>query len=268
MPAYSVFTSEGKKVNYGEMISGIKDADVIFFGELHDNPIVHWLQLETTKSLYELKKDKLILGAEMFESDNQLIMDEFLGGLISENKFEEEARLWPNYKTDYKPLVQFAKEMNLSFIAANIPRRYAALVFSKGFEGLNSTSDEAKEYFAPLPIQYDAELACYKNMLNMGGMGMKHSNENLPKAQAVKDATMAHFITKYWKEGTQVLFYNGTYHSDNHQGIVWYLKNANKNLKIKTIASTMQKDVTALDDEAKGTADFILVTPENITRTH
>src|SRR3989339_1159420 len=156
--AYLLYDKSGNIVQYSAMVEQLKNADIVFFGEQHNDPIAHWLQLEVTKSLFELKKENLVLGAEMFESDNQLIMDEFLSGIINEKKFEDEVRLWPNYKTDYRPLVRFAKENKLKFIAANIPRRYASLVADKGFEGLNSLSNEAQKYVSPLPIDYDQNL--------------------------------------------------------------------------------------------------------------
>ncbi|HSM48582.1 MAG TPA: ChaN family lipoprotein, partial [Draconibacterium sp.] len=161
-PAYSLFNKSGKDIKYEKMLKEAEDADIVLFGESHDNPISHWLQLELTKDLYDLKKDKLVLGAEMFESDNQVILDEYLGDKISQSSFESEARIWPNYKTDYKPLVEFAKKNKLNFVASNVPRRYAALVNKKGFEGLEELSDEAKVFLPPLPVKYDAELNCYK----------------------------------------------------------------------------------------------------------
>ena len=264
--AYKIYTKSGKEIKFSKMLKEIKDADVVFFGELHNNPIAHWLQLELTQELFEIKKDKLILGAEMFESDNQIIMDEYLKGLIKESKFEDEMRLWPNYKTDYKPLVNFAKKNNLKFVASNIPRRYAAVVYSKGFEGINELSAEAKTYIAPLPIAYDSELAGYKKMSGMSA-GM-HANDNLPKAQAAKDATMAYFIYKSLKQGNLMLHYNGTYHSDNYEGIVWYLKQKDKNLNIVTIATVQQADINTLADESHDVADFILCIPENMTTTY
>ncbi len=267
-PAYHYFNIDGKKVKFSKVIKEVKDADIILFGEYHNNPISHWMQLELTKELHALKQDKLVLGAEMFESDNQLIMDEYLSGLISEKKFEAEARLWPNYKTDYKPLVSFAKENNLDFIAANVPRRYASLVYGKGFEGLEELSDDAKKLIPALPIKYDPELACYKAMMSASGGMPMHANNNLPKAQAIKDATMAHFILKNWSEGKQVLHYNGAYHSDNFESIVWYLRKANPDLNIKTISTVSQADVDSLMDENKGIADFILCVDENMTSTH
>ncbi len=213
-PAYCLFNKEGKTVKYAKMLKEVQGADIVLFGELHDNPISHWLQLELTKDLFEIKGEKLVLGAEMFESDNQLILTEYIDSLIPQKRFEAEIRLWPNYKTDYKPLVEFARKNKLIFVASNVPRRYASLVNSKGFEGLDALFDEAKSLILPLPIRYNAEMNCYKSMLEMEGMGT-HVNENSPKAQALKDATMAYSILKNWSAGQILLHYHSAYHSEN-----------------------------------------------------
>ena len=266
-PAYKLFNSEGKQVKYKTLLKNVLESDVVFFGEMHNNPICHWLQLELTSDIFEKKGELLVMGAEMFETDNQLILDEYLNELIKTKNFENEAKLWPNYKTDYKPLVEFAKENNLDFIATNIPRRYAAVVHKKGFEGLDSLNQEAKVLIAPLPVKYDPELNCYKKMLKMMG-GMGHANTNLPKAQAIKDATMAHFILENRPEGTLFVHYNGTYHSNDFEGIVWYLKQENPDLKILTIASVEQKEIDELSDEYLNIANYVLVIPENMTKTY
>lgn len=265
-PAYSLFNKDGKSVKYAKMLKQIEDADIVLFGELHYNPIAHWLQLELTKDLYELKKEKLVLGAEMFESDNQVILNEYLDSLITNSSFESEARLWPNYKTDYKPLVEFANKNHLKFIATNVPRRYASLVNKKGFEGLEELSDEAKSFLPPLPINYDAELNCYKSMMEMAGMG-SHVTPNFPKAQAIKDATMAHFILENWSEGKIFLHYHGAYHSANFESIYWHLKQANPDLNIVTITTVSQKDVAELTEENTGEADYTLCVDEDMTST-
>ncbi|MEN8115719.1 MAG: ChaN family lipoprotein [Bacteroidota bacterium] len=266
-PAYSLYDKDGKPVKYEKMLKQFEDADIVLFGEYHDNPISHWLQLEVTKDIYEMKGKDLVLGAEMFESDNQVIMDEYLDSLISQSTFEKEMRLWPNYKTDYKPLVEFANKKQLKFVASNVPRRYASLVHKKGFEGLEELSDEAKQFIPPLPINYDADLECYKSMMTMGGMKAGPKSSNLPKAQAVKDATMSHFILKNWSEGQLFLHYHGAYHSANFESIYWYLKQQNPDLKIITIATVQQDDVTELTEENTGTADFTICVDEDMTKT-
>lgn len=267
-PAYQVFDSKGKKVKYKELVKDALNAEVIFFGELHNNPISHWMQFELTKDLYEEKQDNLVLGAEMFESDNQLLLDEYLAGYIKTKSFEDEARLWSNYKTDYKPLVEFAKENQLLFIATNVPRRYAALVNKKGLEGLDSLSNEAKKFIAPLPVNYDPEVSCYKSMIEMmGGMG-GHVTANIPKAQAIKDATMAHFILENLPPGKTFIHYNGAYHSDNYEGIVWWLKQKKPELNILTITTVEQDTISSLSDESLNIADYIICVPSDMTKTY
>ena len=49
--AYQIFNAKGKKSSYSKMINSLTKQDVILFGELHNNPISHWLQLEVTTDL-------------------------------------------------------------------------------------------------------------------------------------------------------------------------------------------------------------------------
>ncbi len=265
-PAYKLFKENGKKVKYDKMVEAAKGADMVLFGEHHTNPISHWLQIELTKALFEEKGGDLVLGAEMFETDNQLILDEYLAELITEVKFEEEARLWKNYKTDYKPLVLFAKEKNLAFIATNIPRRYANSVFKQGLAILDSLSEEAKAYIAPLPLEYDTSLNCYNQLIHGAGMG-GHGSINMADAQAIKDATMTHFMMQNWSSGKLFIHYNGAYHSDEFESMNWFLKRANPDLKIVTISTVTQDDVSELEEDSQGKADFIICVPNSMTNT-
>ena len=303
-PAYILYNKNGKEVKFSKMLKELEKADMVFFGELHTDPIAHWLQYELTEALYESRGEDLVLGAEMFESDGQLIFDEYLAGIHPTDKYEAEMRLWNNYKTDYKPVVEFAKDKGIPYIATNIPRRYASLVHKGGFEALEKLSPKAKALIAPLPFPYDPELECYKNMLDMGKMGKskkmpssapamktkpaadttkapaaipgkaapampamsKSTLANLPKAQAAKDATMAHFILQNWETGKLMFHFNGSYHSRDHQGIIWYLEQQEKNLNIVTISTVLQEDISTLEDENRE-ADYIICVPEAMTRT-
>jgi uncharacterized iron-regulated protein len=267
-PAYQFFDLKGKKAGYSDVLREALTADIVFFGENHDSPICHWLELELTRDIYAEKSDKLVLGMEMFESDDQLLLDEYFGGTIREKNFEDEAKLWKNYKTDYKPIVKFAFDHQLRFVATNVPRRYASLVNKSGFEALDSLASEAKNLLPPLPIKYDPELEGYKSMVEMmKGMDQAHATDNIARAQALKDATMAHFILKNWSEGKLFLHFNGTYHSENYEGIVWYIRQARPDLKIMTIASLEQEGLDTLSAEKQGLADFTLVIPSTMTKT-
>jgi len=134
-PAYQIFNKDGKQVSYDKMMKEAGKSSVVLFGELHDNSIDHWLELQVTKDLYTQQPD-LALGFEMFEADDQIVLNEYLDGTIEERHLLNEAKVWDNYKNDYKPLIEFAKEKKLPAIATNIPRRYANLVYRKGIESL------------------------------------------------------------------------------------------------------------------------------------
>lgn len=267
MPAYRIFKVDGEETAFKELLKKAQKADVVLFGEYHNNPIAHWLQFELTKQLHAKKGGKLVLGAEMFEADNQLILDEYLSDKITTKKFESEARIWPNYRTDYKPIVEFAKTEKLAFVATNIPRRYAGVVAKEGLEGLNTLSDEAKRYMAPLPFKVDSTLPNYSALKNMG-MGAHGSSENFMNAQASKDATMAHFILKNHVKGGVSLHFNGAYHSNHFEGISWYLRQARPDLKIVTISCLEQDDISKLEKQERDLADFIITIPSSMTKTH
>jgi uncharacterized iron-regulated protein len=260
---YQIFDKKGKKTTYAKLLKSSESAEVVLFGEYHNNAIIHWLQLELTKDL--VQKKQLVLGAEMLEADNQTQLNQYLKGEINQKQLDSTARLWTNYKTDYKPLVDFAKDNKLNFIATNIPRRYASTVFKKGIEELDKLPEEEKVWIVPLPMEYDANLPGYVAMMKMMG---EHTSPNMPKAQAIKDATMAHFIVKNLQPNSVFLHFNGTYHSDNFEGIYWYLKKAKSDLKIVTIATIEQKDVAKLEKEHLNKADFIIVVDEDVTKTY
>lgn len=261
--AFVIYNKQGKKVSYNKMMKKLSKKDVILFGELHNNPIAHWLQLELTSDL-NASRD-LILGAEMYEADNQDELDLYMIDSIDYKGLDTLARLWPNDKTDYAPLVNFAKEKDLEFVATNIPRRFANKVYKSGFEALDSLSAEEKSWVAPLPFPFDSELPTYKSILEMMG---DHGTPELVKAQASKDATMAHFILMNYEAGKLFIHYNGAFHSDWYEGIGWYLKQAQPDLKYGTISTVTQKNVRILLDENKGVADFIICVDEDMTTTY
>ncbi|MGB0776483.1 MAG: ChaN family lipoprotein [Flavobacteriaceae bacterium] len=258
--AYQFFNAKGKKVSYKKVVKKTRSVDVLFFGELHNNAIAHWLQLELTKDLDQ--SNKLILGAEMFERDNQIEIDTYLKGSINQKELDTTARLWPNYKTDYKPLLDYAKDNNINFVATNIPRKYASQVYRGGFEALDTLN---KQWMAPLPIAFDAELPRYKAIMEMMG---DHGSLNLVKAQAVKDATMAFSIKENFKNDHLFIHYNGAYHSDFHEGILWYLNRLNPELKVFTITTVSQDQLKTLNEEYLDQADLVLVVDSDMTNTY
>lgn len=264
---YKIYTSEGKEVSFEKMTKSLQKADVVLFGELHNNAIAHYFQVKVAKNLHADKSKKLIIGAEMFERDQAEILQNYVKGSLDEKTFEKDARLWNNYKTDYKPLLNFAKENSINYVATNVPRRYASLVYKKGVEALDTLSVEEKSWIAPLPFPYDKNMPAYVKMMEMF-KDSNHANENFPKSQAIKDATMAHFLVEAMQPNSIFLHLNGSFHSDNFEGIAWYINNYNKNLKTQTISVVEQVDVKTLEKEHLNKATFIIVVDSDMPKTY
>ncbi len=262
-PAYTLFNAKGKKISHATMLRTVRGGNIILFGEEHDDPIAHWLQLLVAQDL--VAQGPLVMGAEMIEADDQAVLDRYLRGEIDQAGFDTLARLWTNHPTDYAPLVDLAKEKQLPFVACNVPRRYARAVSKGGFAALDTVPANEHAWIAPLPIAFDPALPGYVKMLTLMG---DHASPEMAMAQALKDATMAHFIAKYASKGTRFLHFNGSFHSDFHEGIGWYLKRALPEFLQVTIATVTQEQVDRLDPEHLGQADIIICVDTAIPGTH
>ncbi|HEX8429464.1 ChaN family lipoprotein [Hymenobacter sp.] len=269
-PAYRLFTATGKSVDYEKMLKELAQADVVFFGEQHNDPMGHWLELQLTKDLAAAKQGQFVLGMEMLERDVQPLVDQYTTGELDDKAFEEQSRPWPNYATDYKPLLQLAKQQKFRVVGTNVPRRYASQVAKGSLTALNELPTEEKAWIVPLPITVDYELPGYKNMAKMFGGDATHATgvQNIIQAQALKDATMAHFLAQARTDGQLLLHLNGSYHSDNHDGIIAYLRQTNPKLKVLTISTVSQEQLSKLDKDNEKKADFVLVVPADMTKTY
>lgn len=269
-PAYVIYTANGKKTTFEKLVESTENKELVLFGEFHDNPISHWLQLELTKEMYAEAGSNLQLGFEMFEQDQQELLSQYLLGNLTAKQFKDTMRLWPNYETDYAPIIDFAKTNKLFCVASNVQRKYASLLFKKGRKALDTLSLTIKSQMAPIDFIVDTTLSQYKEVYTMGGHMGVNMGKNMVESQAFKDATMAQFIMANpgRKEGTVHLHFNGAFHSDFHQGILWYVQQKQANIRVLTISTVTQDDVRKLDKEHLGRADFIICVPESMTRTH
>lgn len=265
---YRLFDSDGQVVDYQQMIGDLAQQDVVFFGEIHNCPIVHWLEYKVLESLYDKQADGLSVGMEMFEADNQLLVDEYMNRQISASQFEEECRLWPNYETDYKSVVDFVREKHLRLVATNVPRRYAGMVKNQGLACLDSVSDEAKKYMPELPIPYESNPQANEafGMMTLMGKNKDVNLEYMGEAQGLKDATMAWFIAKNLKR--HLIHFNGNYHSDSGDGIVKYLRHYRPDVRIKTIYSVRQDEIEKLDSIYLGHGDYYICVPEDMVTSY
>lgn len=267
LEAFRIFDSKGKEVSFQKMMNKLSQNQVILFGEFHDNPISHWLELNVLLELNKrVKGPKLAVGFEMFELHQVKALKDYIA-TKSYKALKDSTELWTNFKTDYKPVLDSAIVLGNIPFAANVPRKYASLVFKKGLAALDSLSPDQKKLLAPLPFPFDSTLTQYVDLIKMG-KEMHASGMNFAYAQAIKDATMGYSISQHVKNGEKVYFLNGAFHSDFHQGIMWYVEQYAAGTKVGTITTVSQKDVRKLQKEHLNRADFIVVVNETMLSTH
>ena len=236
----------GKNLTAAQLASKLQKYDVVFFGEYHDQSEIHQYELELLEAMYKAKGAKLALSMEMFEADNQSKLNNFLADTLSEEDFLAASRPWPNYRTDYAPLVNFAKEKKMPVVAANVPRFLAAHVAK------NNASTEGLEaqYQQWLPKHTYAPKGAYKDkfyaQMSSPAAPMKMPPQRLAAvyaAQCLKDDKMAESIAAFADahQNMQILHINGCFHSDAHLGTAQKLEALRPELKVAVITPLERK---------------------------
>ncbi|EPR67371.1 ChaN family lipoprotein [Cyclobacterium qasimii] len=250
----------GNRITLDALEKKVNDADVIIFGEEHDDSLGHVLQYQLYKGLLD-SYESVTLSMEMFERDVQMVLNEYLAGLISESKLIHEGKAWHNY-SDYAPLVNLAKDRNQKVIAANVPGRYANMVSRQGLGALSQLDRRARQLYAKvkIPEKDDAYLAKFNTAMGAHAHSM---GPTVFHAQLLRDATMAESILKAHRKtrNTKILHLTGRFHSDERLGTVAELKKRKRKLKVITISCFATPEGTAKDwSTDKGLADFIILT--------
>jgi uncharacterized iron-regulated protein len=263
---YSVFTGKGEPSSISEIVNGLDGVDVVFLGELHDDAVGHAVQYEIFRQAVERNspRRRVTLSMEMFESDVQIILDEYLKGLISENHFLLSSRPWGNYKTDYRPLVELAKERKLDVVAANAPRRYVNMVSRGGRKALDGLSKEAKAWLAPLPYAEASETYSKKFRSLMGSSGEASMGiDNILSSQSLWDATMAYTVTRSLKKnkGSLVVHLNGGFHTEGRLGTVEHFLKYRPNGRVRVVTIKYVDDFRTFDKaKYEDLGDFVVLT--------
>lgn len=236
----------GKNLTAAQLASKLQKYDVVFFGEYHDQSEIHQYELELLKAMYKAKGEKMALSMEMFEADNQSKLNNFLADTLSEEDFLAASRPWPNYRTDYAPLVNFAKEKKMPVIAANVPRFLAEHVAKNNA----STEGVEAQYQQWLPKHTYAPEGAYKDkfyaQMNSPEAPMKMPPQRLAAvyaAQCLKDDKMAESIAAFADAhpDIQILHINGCFHSDAHLGTTQKLEALRPKLKVAVITPLERK---------------------------
>jgi uncharacterized iron-regulated protein len=215
---------------------------------------------------------------EMFERDVQEPFDHFQMGHTSEEDFLAGARPWPQYATDYKPLVDFAISKNWPVIASNVPRSFASDVAKGGLDVLQSKSADEQKWFAhdlkcPTDDEYFKRFAdAMGDHPAAGGetsvAAVRQTLERTYFAQCLKDETMGESVANAYAIGAAggksplVIHFNGAFHSDFGLGTAERTKRrlSGKRIVIVTVLPVDRLDRAAPDKSESKRADYLLYT--------
>jgi uncharacterized iron-regulated protein len=266
---FRIYHADGRLATLDEVAEAGKRSDAVFLGETHDDPVAHYLELEMLK---RLTQPKLALSMEMFESDVQGVVDEYLTGLITEDHLISAGRAWRNYKPDYKPLVDWAKEHRLPVVAANAPRRYVNRVTREGKASLTSLSKEARKSLPPLPYADAAPAYAerFRKITEGSGAPPPRDPAKQLEAQSLWDASMAYSVSRALKHNHgQVMHVNGGFHTEQRMGIVTHLLRYRPKTKVLVVTMTPAKESLAfVEKDMKDLGDFVVVTDGRLPRSY
>jgi len=257
---YKIYDVKNKKITtLDELVKNLNNINVLVFGEEHNDSIGHLLEAEIFRKM-TLSYPGTALTMEMFATDVQPVINEYLSSLISEKNFIKEARAWNNYK-DYKPLVEAAKLNKTDVIGGNVATRYSNAVTYSGLQKLNEFSAASKLFLPPLPVDTAAGRYYEKFKESMGGHDM--GTMKIFQTQNLWDASMAWAIAKYAKTNPKrkILQVNGRFHSDEKIGTVAQLKKYAAKLNVANISCFAATDFADPQwNNYLSLGDYIIVT--------
>lgn len=283
---YKIYSVKlAKEVTINDIADDMKNNDVLFYDEEHNDSVTHYLENKIFETLFQKYSNAMTLSMEMFERDVQPIMNEYLTSDIREKNYKKDARVWSNYR-DYRPMVEFCKANKLDVICANAAGRYSNLAGRKGQNALMKLPLESKKFFAPLP--YDtASGKYYEKLMDLSGHGSSTDtakkappmtgmgNFSLITAQSLWDATMAYSISEYLKTHhapgvtKKVFQVNGRFHSDERFAVVAQLKKYSPATRVLVISSGSDESFLNIDwKKHQHLGDYIIITDPKVPTTY
>ncbi len=247
-PARLIVTADDTLTTVTSAATSLSTADVVVLGERHETPAVHEMHLDLLRALYE-RRGNLVIAMEMFDRDVKTVLLQYLAGMIDEATFRQQARVWPRYGTDYRPVIEFAKQHGILVLAANAPQELVHRVAMQGIDSVKGEKDIARETTAPEDEYWDAFV---ESMHDDGGAHATAHGGSMQffyQAQCLRDDTMAETVVDHLRArraaGDQPLcvVICGHGHSDFGRGTVARIKSRMPELDVRVLSAEVVEDV-------------------------
>lgn len=261
---YRIYRADGTSASLADIAEASAAVSVVLVGEEHDDSIGHLLEAELLAAAHQRAGARpVVLSLEMFERDVQLVVDEYLGGLINEASFLGAARPWPAYRTAYRPMVEYARARRLPVIAANAPRRYVNMVSRLGLESLGTLAPTVADWLPALPLPEPSTR--YRTLFD-SLMGGSASHQSAPTrifdGQRLWDAGMAAAVAAALqaRPGALVLHYTGSFHVERRLGMAEALLHYRPGTKLIVVAIRKARTPAEFDARHGSLGDFVILT--------
>ncbi|AUI86551.1 hypothetical protein BS333_09245 [Vibrio azureus] len=232
---YQLYTPTGEAVSLQTLPTELKQADVILIGEWHTHPGIHRFQAELLNQVSGAQR-QVALSMEQFSRDTQTPLNHYLDNKIGEQFLKQQTRAWPNYESDYRPLIELAKHKQIPVIASNAPKNIVRCIGREGIDYLNKL-DEKERLWVARTINTQSRPYKDKFMSSMHH-GPTEQTERQYAAQITWDETMAESITDYLSQfpGSQIIHIAGNFHIEQGHGIKQSILDRNPNLSVMIIS--------------------------------
>jgi len=211
--------SDRQPVSFSQMMADSAATDVTLIAETHDDSAHHAIQLDIIRALWA-KKVPLAIGLEMFQSDNQKQLDDWVEGRMPEQDFKAVYAVnWSYDWSFYREIFLFARNNHIPMIALNVPK---SLVFKVARQGFTSLTPEERKLLPP-GVTCDLNNPQTEFLKKTFEEVFKHEAKGkvfnyFCEAQAVRNSGMAMKIANDLKKhpGRKIVALAGTWHAVKH----------------------------------------------------
>lgn len=268
VPAHLVSTADDSTVTVEQAADALCQADVIALGEIHQTPPVHALHKELVEALFRRRRGDLVIAMEMFDRDVQSVLLRYVSGDADEYQLRTEAKPWPDYVRDYRPLVQFARENGIVVLGANAPADLAARVRKEGLAAVQGAPFLPRSVSVPEDDGYEA----FRQMM-AGHPGVSpETMHRYYEAQCVRDDSMAEVVVDWLQEKRAagrrplVVLMCGHGHSDHRRGAVARMVGRMPTLDVRVLSAEESDEVglgRGFYSSPKTVGDYVVVVPRH-----
>lgn len=256
---------DGKELSWSQLMRELATAEAVFLGETHIDETTHRVELAVYEAMLEARRGKVVLAMEMFERDAQASLDDYLNGRIDESEFIHSARVWGNYATAYRPMIESAKAAGAPVVASNFPLSLRRRLAMEGEEVLQQLEGEQAR-LAPAQLLPNAPAYwrrvdnAVRGHLGMMGGPSDPDDPRLTATQSLWDNSMGEACADALRDhpGHQVVHVNGGFHSEYWDGTVRQLLLRRPQTEVKTVAIVPVSDPTLATLDGAPFADYVV----------